>query len=500
MKRQLLGLLAAATSLAAGAAWAAPVMDGTRDALYGAPLSVQNTNTQFGNAASGDPVNGGGGSEINGVYARIDGGRLYVMVTGNLETNFNKLDVFIDSQAGGLSTINSATLVGQDVTNNGNLPGGVDGFCCGGSPPPDGGNTANNGALQRMNGLTFDSGFTADHYLTITHGFESALTPNLRFYAASAHYANLTNGPDGPAGALGIQLAPRGLPNVLRGTTGDFDVDGNVDGGEFLTWQQNFGTTTGATRAQGDATGGGTVDGSDYNIWAATFGFNAALSPFDANYFTPDNVPPDNSNVLIGPALPGLSQGQLIDKTYAFGPGGATDNAGTGAITRELEFVLPIIPGTNNAASHRNMENIIDLQMAIDNSNTAGVNGNGPYTTATTEDPAAVATGIEFSLPLSAIGNPAPGNQVKLMIYVAGDNHAYMSNQFGGTGILDINIGGDGFGNYVGDLHFVNMNDFGGDQFVTINVPGAASGGVPEPSAAVLAVLAGAALAVRRRR
>lgn len=501
MNRQLLALLVATACLATSAAWAAPVMDGSKDAVYGDPLSVQNTNTQFGNGITGDPINGGGGSEINAVYARIEGGRLYVMVTGNLETNFNKLDVFIDSKAGGLASINSATLVGQEVENNGNLPGGVDAFCCGGFPPPNGGNTLNNGALQRMNGLTFDTGFTADHFLTITHGFENALSPQLQFYAASAHYADLTNGSAGLAGALGIQLAQRGLPNVLRGTTGDFDVDGNVDGGEFLTWQQNFGTTTGATRAQGDATGGGTVDGADFNIWAANLGFNASSAPFNANYFVPQNIPPDNSNVLIGPALPGLSQGQLIDKTYAFGPGGATDNAGTGAITRELEFVLPPVAGTNNAASHRNMQNVIDLQMAIDNGNTAGVSGNGPYTVETTENPAAVTTGVEFSVPLSAIGNPAAASQIKLMIYVAGSNHAYMSNQFAGDGILDINIGGDGFGGYVGDLHFVNMNDFAGNQFVTLTVPASAAGvGVPEPGAVAMVLVAAAGLVARRRR
>ena len=38
------------TASATAPAWAVPVMDGTSDAEYGAALSVQNTNTQFGNA------------------------------------------------------------------------------------------------------------------------------------------------------------------------------------------------------------------------------------------------------------------------------------------------------------------------------------------------------------------------------------------------------------------------------------------------------------------
>src|SRR5262245_1198404 len=79
----------------------APVIDGTADATYGSPLTTQNTNTQFGNGTSGDPINAGGGSEINRVFAKVANGRLYVVMAGNLETNFNKLEVFIDSEAGG---------------------------------------------------------------------------------------------------------------------------------------------------------------------------------------------------------------------------------------------------------------------------------------------------------------------------------------------------------------------------------------------------------------
>ena len=78
----------AAVALAAGLAMplalAAPVMDGTADAEYGPALSVQNTNTQFGNAINGDPINGGGGSEIDQVFATIADGRLYVLIAGNL--------------------------------------------------------------------------------------------------------------------------------------------------------------------------------------------------------------------------------------------------------------------------------------------------------------------------------------------------------------------------------------------------------------------------------
>src|SRR4051794_15429292 len=97
--------------LALGAlAWAStasaqPVMDGHADTAYGNALSVQNTNTQFGDAVSGDLVNSSG-SEIDQVFGKVANGRLYVTVAGNLEGfgqgAFNKIEVFIDSKAGGV--------------------------------------------------------------------------------------------------------------------------------------------------------------------------------------------------------------------------------------------------------------------------------------------------------------------------------------------------------------------------------------------------------------
>ncbi len=56
---------------------------------------------------------------------------------------------------------------------------------------------------------------------------------------------------------------------------GDFDKNGVVDGNDFLAWQANFGTTEGATQAQGDANGDGAVDGSDFLIWQTGFGGEA---------------------------------------------------------------------------------------------------------------------------------------------------------------------------------------------------------------------------------
>lgn len=475
MKAIRLAIRAAAASLLLAApTYAAPVMDGTADAEYGAALSIQNTNTQFGNATSGDPINGGGGSEIDQVFAVISGGRLYVTLAGNLETNFNKIDVFIDSQAGGVNVINGSA-----------LPAGVDQFCCGGN----GTNPNSTGALQQLNTLTFDAGFTADHYLTFTHGFEKlreGLPDELQFYAASSHYADLTNGVNGRHGALGMQLAQRGLPNVLRGTTADFDTDGNVDGGEFLTWQRNFGLAAGATRVQGDADGNGAVDAADLATWKTMFGFDVANASFDADYFAPQNPNTDNSDALVGPTLPGLAQGALIDKNYATGPG----TVGGNLVTRELEFALPIDDADpTNTFKRRNMENIVDLRMAFDNSNVGGVSGDGPYDVPTAGDPQNVRTGIEFSIPLSEIGYTS--GPIRLIAFVNNGAHNFLANQVSGEGILFGNLGG-----LMPDFEL----EFPGNQFVT--VPPAvteAASVIPEPTAAILS-LSGFGVLMRRRR
>jgi hypothetical protein len=128
------------------------------------------------------------------------------------------------------------------------------------------------------------------------------------------------------------------------------------------------------------------------------------------------------------------------------------------------------------------------LQVAYDNSNVAGVAGG---TNAADQSAAqAVLTGIEFSIALSDLGNPANPSDIKISVMVNGGNHDYLSNQF--LGSLEPpqgNLGGDGNGNFNGTVGMINLNNFAGQQFFV----------VPEPATLALMVVGGLAV-VRRRR
>ncbi len=126
MKRFLAVAAAAAVVGVAGA----QTIDGVRDASYGSARSVQTVETQFGDNQS----------ELDAAYATVSGGVLKMFIAGNLEANFNKLNIFIDSKAGGQNVINAGANPGND-------------------------NWAN-----KYNGFTFDTGFSADYMLIFRHG------------------------------------------------------------------------------------------------------------------------------------------------------------------------------------------------------------------------------------------------------------------------------------------------------------------------------------------
>jgi hypothetical protein len=313
-------------------------------ALYGPARSIQNTNTGYGNSTNGDPRAAKSGSEIDQLFASVQGGRLYVLVTGNLEDNFNKLSVFIDSMPGGVNQI-----VGAE------LPPQVDPYCCSGS-----------GALQRLNGLRFDSGFAADHFLTFSNGNHTFGAPPITRWTLTAYYADLTQGVAGRKSEIGFQRYASGVE-------------------------------------------------------------------------------------------PGLALGEPIDQLN----NGCTGPGDPDCMPPEHEFAEPIdfVNDPTNTRGHRDLLNDVGLLMAINNSNTQGVNaGSG----AATGNPGSVLTGIEFSLPLEVPGSPA--GPIKIAAMIGNGSHGHLSNQWAGVGVLAGNLGSPAT---------VNLANIAGDQFITVPAPSA---------------------------
>lgn len=119
------GLAVASVAQAQSGAW---------NPSYGAPVAIQTVNTSFGNASGGNAQTANG-SELDAAYSYLSGNTLNLLITGNLESNFNKLVLFIDNGSGS----------GQNV-----ISGGAD-------------------LPSQYNGFTFDTGFAATHYM-ITNG------------------------------------------------------------------------------------------------------------------------------------------------------------------------------------------------------------------------------------------------------------------------------------------------------------------------------------------
>lgn len=111
-----------------------PILDGTRDASYSLN-AVQTVDTGFGDNMS----------ELNAAWSQVHNGYLYVVLTGNLESNFNKLNIFFDTVAGG-----------QNVLTNNAGNGGT--------------NPWNDGWAEKYAGFTFDSAFSADYMLIMRNG------------------------------------------------------------------------------------------------------------------------------------------------------------------------------------------------------------------------------------------------------------------------------------------------------------------------------------------
>ena len=81
-------------------------------------------------------------------------------------------------------------------------------------------------------------------------------------------------------------------------TTGDYNGDGVVDGGDYIIWRRLLGTNS--PRADGD--GSGTDDTADFNVWRANFGRTYAFPAAGASALNA-NVPEPSAAILMLAAL-----------------------------------------------------------------------------------------------------------------------------------------------------------------------------------------------------
>jgi hypothetical protein len=202
MIRKVFLTVFAASLLFATAALAQPVIDGSWDPIYRI-LAIQNTQTGFGDSNLG-AVDYANGSELDVAYGIVKDGWLYLLLAGNLESNFNKLEIFFDTRPGGQNRLRGDN---PDVDFNGLNRMGDDGS---------------------GNGLTFDADFEADFWIGVTGGGSP--------YRLYANYAEL--------GSPGVGLYLGNTGAVSDGVL----VDGNNPFGIRVTINNsNTGGVTGGT-------------------------------------------------------------------------------------------------------------------------------------------------------------------------------------------------------------------------------------------------------------
>ncbi len=251
------------------------VVDGTVDAGYGSALAVQTVQTQFGDASDPTGMGAGGGGELDAGYAVISGGRLYVMLTGNIEPNFNKVSVFIDSKAGGENTLDGSLAYDfSDVSSN-------------------------------FGGLTFDTGFEADYHL-FGRWNGGAFEMDVVDRSNSTPGAELGNYGAADTGVgTGVQTG-----TVLAGGT----ATTGADAGTFLTSDVYFGFNNtniagviGGDQASDPVAAAAVTTGLEFSIALADLGYTGGDIKIHAVYGNGDNN--YHSNQVLGGLTP--PQGNL---------------------------------------------------------------------------------------------------------------------------------------------------------------------------------------------
>jgi len=310
---------------------AQPALDGIRDPLYGPARAVQTVQTQFGDAS---PDNG---SELDAAYARIDSGALYILLTGNLQNNFNRLNIFIDACPGGQQSINLAQ-----------------------SP-------ANDGWAAAYDGFTFDPGFAADYLLILRNGasrFDIDFTDltngtaGLVEAATDVFSGSLTGSNIGALASTGIGVAHNGS-NIAGVTAGTGAADqaaaaAVTTGIELRVPLTAIGNPTGALRV------------------CAMININTHL--YLSNQFLGGLTPPQGNLGANGVGSPGPSLGTIdlsdFPGTQSFDvpcPGDLTDDAVVDVDDLNVILSQWNTPGPIGDINHDSTVDVDDLNVVLSN-------------------------------------------------------------------------------------------------------------------------------------
>ncbi len=459
-------------------------VDGQLDVDY-TNVFIQGNYTGFGDETDGT-VDGsgpnGGGSEIDGLYIKKTATDLYIFVTGNLETNGNAMDLYIDTGVGGSGTLGAGAGAGAFI---------VDG----------------------QSGLSFDAGFDADYVLSVDSWDDDAdgmtvNVPRVHFGAIAGSIddmGSLTGYGAASAGFLtgGIGL---GVDNSnIEGVIGDQSAatpvtpDANWAYGSeldnarvyidipnnrlYLFIAGNLQNNYNKFNLFFDVQPGGQNVLRDDNVDISFNGLNSMSNiTFDAG-FEPDYWMNINNGVDGGSGDllnytdsatlrtngPNFDQffGVITDYGSYFGGevnavsvmdfSGPRVDIQDGSLGSIFAEYAPRLTAVNPLSPTAGL-----IQVAIDNSNVAGV------TDASAAGADAVNTGIEISIDLDELG--WDGSQDILVAgWISNGGFDYLSNQvLGGIPGPD-NIGPrDADNDGINDLDF---NTIAGDQFINLSNP-----------------------------
>ena len=478
----------------------APVMDGTLDAGYGGPKFLQDNYTGFGNANSGSPTSANG-SEIDAVYAVVyNNGTpndptddvLYVFIAGNVETNFNKLDLFFDTGVAGQNRLLGSN---AGVDFNGLNRMGDDGS---------------------GNGLTFDTGFNADYWIGFTNGGgPTALYMNYAqilpagggpgFYCGTAAPQSngvLTGGDVGAPALLGtidnsntagVGGSPSGISLPDNDVANGSEIDGLygvITGGRlYLLITGNLETNFNKLDLFFDVDSGdgqnqlrGDNCQSDYNGvnrmkrgGNGTTGAGPGLK-FDSDFFadywvgiTNGSYPVENyvNAAVLRANGPIYASGFILD--YSATDGGVkslhnpVNYPATHADIQDFSTSNPLTTNAGPRTTEMNPTNLVPglIVGAIRNSNVGGVSGTDlPISVS---DAANVTTGVELSIDLNELG--WTGGPVRVAGFLNGIGHDFVSNQV--IGGLPTPVG-QPFAPSLGETTLIDFSTIPGNQYVVI--------------------------------